>query len=357
MKYFISFVLSITLINIVKTEFIYSCTEKKTIALTFDDGPHEHTRNLVDYMRKQQDVKVTFFTVAEFHYPFAVETKEFQEAMKLAHDSGFQIASHTYFHKIPSEESEFKKTLTDNDDFIESVTGDRPRYFRAPKGECTDEQQKNLDKWGYRLIQWDTDTNDWDIESSGSEEKRVEDSINFLKQEFAKEKDNYLILMHDSQSYTVNKIAPWIIEKSGMKEKGYRFVTVAECLGDKNGMYSSGKTYDSPSKPSSTSNNDTPAKPSSTSNNDTPVFNNDTTVDDNTSPAKPSSTSNNDTPVFNNDTTVDDNTSNKNESNLVTDENNKQNLENLDDSSDAQRIKYTFIYTLISLLFMIFYFF
>ena len=292
-------------------------------------------------MRKQQDVKVTFFTVAEFHYPFAAETKEFQDAMKLAHDSGFQIASHTYYHKIPSDESEFKKTLTDNDDFIESVTGDRPRYFRAPKGECTNEQQKNLDKWGYRLIQWDTDTNDWDIESSGTEEKRVEDSINFLKKEFAKEKDNYLILMHDSQSYTVNEIAPWIIEKSGMKEKGYRFVTVAECLGDKNGMYSSGKTYDSPTKPSPTPNNNTSDKPSSTPSNDTP--------------AKPSSTPNNDTPSYNNDTNIDDNTSNKNESNLVTDENIEQNLENLDDTSDAQSIKHTFIYTFISLLFMIFY--
>jgi hypothetical protein len=49
--------------------------------------------------------------------------------------------------------------------------------------------------------------------------------------------------MHDSQNYTVNEIAPWIIEQSGMKEKGYRFVTVAECLGDKSGMYRSGNTY------------------------------------------------------------------------------------------------------------------
>jgi len=34
MNYFVQFILSITLITLVKTEFIYSCTEKKTIALT-----------------------------------------------------------------------------------------------------------------------------------------------------------------------------------------------------------------------------------------------------------------------------------------------------------------------------------
>jgi hypothetical protein len=100
-----------------------------------------------------------------------------------------------------------------------------------------------VDEWGYRLIQWDTDTNDWDLESSGSAEQRVKDSVDFLKKEFAKEKDSYLILMHDTEEYTVREIAPWIIENSGMKEKGYRFVTVAECLGEKDSMYRSGNSY------------------------------------------------------------------------------------------------------------------
>ncbi|KAL6608525.1 glycoside hydrolase/deacetylase [Neocallimastix californiae] len=194
-------------------------------------------------MISKQDVKISFFHVAKLHYPYAEDVSEYQEAMKKAHDHGFQIASHTYSHKISDDNDEFRKSLVDMDDFIEDITGDRPRYFRAPKGHCNEKCQANLEKWGYQLIQWDTDTNDWDLETSGSIEQRVEDSIDFLKKSFAEERDNYLILMHDSQNYTVNEIAPWIIEKSGMKEKGYRFVTVAECLGDKDGMYTSGRTY------------------------------------------------------------------------------------------------------------------
>jgi peptidoglycan/xylan/chitin deacetylase (PgdA/CDA1 family) len=232
-----------TFTNVVKSKFIYSCTENKTIALTFDDGPFNYTQELVDYVNRQPDVKVSFFTLAQFHRPHADDSPEFQAAMKLAHDHGHQICSHTFRHKIPPETNEFKEVLTKNDDFIEKATGDRPRYFRAPKGHCDDTCQSSLEEWDYRLIQWDTDTNDWNYEKSGSFEQRVVDSIDFLKKEFEKEKSSYLILMHDTQNYTVREIAPWIIEKSGMKEKGYRFVTVAECLGDKEHMYRSGKTY------------------------------------------------------------------------------------------------------------------
>jgi len=239
--------LSIVLTHIVNAKKIFSCVQNKTIAMTFDDGPFEYTNELVEYVKTQPDVRITFFTVAHLHYPHADETEEIQAAMKNAHDAGFQIASHTYYHKIPEDEDEFKKTLSDMDEFIGNVTGDRPRYFRAPKGHCEEDCQQRLDKWGYKLIQWDVDTKDWDLETSGSESQRVKDSINILKKEFAEERDNYLILMHDSENYTVREIAPWILEKSGMKEKGYRFVTVAECLGDKEGMYHSGKVPNDPS--------------------------------------------------------------------------------------------------------------
>jgi len=241
--YFIYLLIAAVLNSFVRSEFIYSCKENRTIALTFDDGPHQYSKHLVDYLKTQPDVKVTFFTVGKFHYPYATEVSEYQNAMKKAHDAGFQIASHTYKHKIPDDEYAFKETLEKMDNFIEKVTGDRPRYFRAPKGHCNSGCQENLTKWGYKLIQWDVDTNDWDLEGAGSASRRVEKSIEILKKKFSKEKDNYLVLMHDTEEYTVNEIVPWIIEKSGMREKGYRFVSVAECLGDVTSMYASKKVY------------------------------------------------------------------------------------------------------------------
>ena len=236
--------------------------------------------------------------------------------MKIAHDSGFQVASHTYSHKIPNDISEFKNVLTQQDDFIEKVTGDRPRYFRSPKGECNDEQKKSLDKWGYRAIKWDTDTNDWDLIKAGSEEQRVKDSIDYLRETFAEEKDSYLILLHDSQNYTVKQIAPWIIEKSGMKEKGYRFVTVAECLGDKSDMYISGKTYDNANTFSNSNNNNT---------------------------------------IINNNNNISSNENQK--QSMHTGEKVIINKIDKDISDDAQLIKFTFIYAFLSTLLVIFYLF
>ncbi|ORX52883.1 glycoside hydrolase/deacetylase [Piromyces finnis] len=223
---------------------IYECVQNNTIALTYDDGPFEFSKQLVDYLTTKPDVKVTFFAVGKFHYPFAIDTQEYQDVMKKAHDVGYQIASHTFEHKLYINDTDLMRdALTKQDDFIEKVTGDRPKYFRAPKGDCGEECQSTLESWGYKTIQWDTDTLDWDLEGAGSQEKRAEESIQYLQSEFAKEKSSYLILMHDTENATVSDITPWIIEKSGMKEKGYRFVTVAECLGDKNGMYVSGKVY------------------------------------------------------------------------------------------------------------------
>jgi len=240
-------VLLFLLINIftklVESTIITSCSQNKTIALTFDDGPYKYTRDLVEYMIKYHDVKITFFMVGKFHYPYAVNVESYQYAMKKAHDFGYQIGSHTFTHEIPDDEKKFKESLDKNDDFIEKCTGDRPRYLRAPNNKCNEKCQSNLDKWGYKLIQWDVDTNDWDLMTSGSVERRTNDSINYLKNIFAEERDSYLIRLHDSQNYTVHEIAPWIIEKSGMREKGYRFVTVAECLGDKKSMYVSGKVH------------------------------------------------------------------------------------------------------------------
>jgi len=240
---FISFILIHTLYNFIKSEPIISCTESKTIAITFDDGPWTYTRQLVDYLLSKPDIEVTFFTVGMMHYPFAYETPEYQEVMKKAHDNGFQIASHTFNHKISNITEEFSQSLTDQENLIEKVTGDRPHYFRAPKGNCDEQCEAILNERGYRTIKWDVDPSDWDNETSGSEQQRVIDSINILQQVFAENRDNYLILLHDTEAFTVSQILPWIIEESGMQEKGYRFVTVAECLGEKEYMYTSGKTY------------------------------------------------------------------------------------------------------------------
>ncbi|ORX84390.1 glycoside hydrolase/deacetylase [Anaeromyces robustus] len=222
--------------GLVSSAKIYSCTEKNTIALTFDDGPFEYTEELLDVLKKK-NIKATFFINAENYWKDFPTNKERQETLKKQYEAGHQIASHTWYHEIPSSNSEIKSMMTKFDDLIEEIIGERPKYFRAPQGNCDEDCISYFEELGYKVIQWDTDTNDW-----RKSDDRVKLVKEYLTDEWKKEKDNYLILMHDVQKHTVKEIVPWIIENAPFDK--YKFVTVAECLGNKNDMYVSGKTVD-----------------------------------------------------------------------------------------------------------------
>lgn len=73
---------------------------KKTVAVTFDDGPGaESTMMLLDGL-KERNVRATFFLVGE-------NIKGHEDIVKRMHDEGHIIGNHTYTHviltKIPQE--------------------------------------------------------------------------------------------------------------------------------------------------------------------------------------------------------------------------------------------------------------
>jgi len=189
---------------------------------------------------EKANIKATFFTNAENYWlDFPTDPKK-QEILIKMKNAGHQVASHTWSHKIPSTHDEIKRMMQKFDNFLEEVIGERPKYFRAPGGDCNSSCISYFEELGYKVIQWDTDTNDWN--TSDGVDNRVQLAKEYLREEWDKEKDNYLILMHDVQEHTVEKIVPWIINNAPFDK--YKFVTVAECLGNKNDMYASGKIYE-----------------------------------------------------------------------------------------------------------------
>jgi len=207
---------------------ISSCTEPNTIALTFDDGPFDYTTDLLDEL-KAANIHATFF-INGYNYWHDLETNpEKQAVLTRAVNEGHQIASHTWRHQIPVNETDIEPMMKRLDDVIEKATGYRPKYFRAPKGDIGADTVKFFEDLGYKVIQWDTDTNDWDFKTIGAE-ARVKLVKEFLTKEFAEKRESYLVLMHDVNDHTVHQIVPWIIENAPFDQ--YKFVTVAECLGD-----------------------------------------------------------------------------------------------------------------------------
>jgi len=219
---------------------IRSCTEPNTIALTFDDGPYQYTENLLEQL-KTKDIHATFFINGNNWWTELSGTPNEQVIGKIA-AAGHQVASHTYNHAIPATKEEIEADFKKMGDLIEKNAGYRPTYFRAPKGECDENCISFIESLGYKIINWDTDTNDWNYAQFQSDkdstdpkivkkgkEANVEHVKKFLTEEFAQKRPNYLVLMHDVQNHTVEKIIPWLLENL---PEGYKFVTVAECLGD-----------------------------------------------------------------------------------------------------------------------------
>jgi len=215
---------------------IYSCKEPNTMALTFDDGPWQFTSELLDDL-KEAGIRATFFINGENYWKDLATDSKKKAVITRAHNEGHLIGSHTWKHEIPEDRNELKKSLKKIDDLIEECTGTRPKYFRAPLGHCGAECIDFLENaWGYKVIQWDTDTHDWDVKKGAdrkvtpeSRKNRVAEVKKFLTKEWSQKKKNYLVLMHDVQEHTVKEIVPWIIKN---KPEGYKYVTVAECLGD-----------------------------------------------------------------------------------------------------------------------------
>jgi len=217
---------------------IFSCKQKNTIALTFDDGPYEYTSELLDTL-DAAGIKATFFINGNNWWKDLATSSSKQKVIKKAVKGGHQIASHTWAHEIPQGKENIKNALTKLDDLVDKVAGVRPKYFRAPLGHCDDECIKYIESLGYKIIQWDLDTKDWDYKYKGltktqQSAKRVEESKKILKKHWDEKKKNYLVLMHDPYKHTVKELVPWLIKNAPSK---YKFVTVAECLGDKDGAY------------------------------------------------------------------------------------------------------------------------
>jgi len=220
----------------VQADKIFHCTKPNTIALTFDDGPNDSTTPQLLDVLKANNIHATFFINGDNYIGNLEYNKVGQEILRREHEEGHQIASHTWKHLIPDSKKDIKESMDRLDNLVESIAGYRPKYFRAPLGNISSETIKYFESLGYKVIQWDTDTNDWDyhdfpgLDVEAGKKKRVEMVKKFLKDEFAQERENYLVLMHDVNSHTAEQIVPWIMENAPFEK--YKFVTVAECLGD-----------------------------------------------------------------------------------------------------------------------------
>ena len=196
-------------------------TAKKSIALTFDDGPSSFTNRLLDCLEKN-NAKATFFMTG-------TEIASFPDEVKRMKKLGCELGNHTYDHTELTTLSfdEISSEVDKVNEQLINLTGEGASVVRPPYGSVNDTVKSAIN---LPLILWSIDTLDWKTLNA---ESTVEEVMNNVK-------DGSVILMHDIFSTSVDAaeiLIPQLIEK------GYQLVTVHELAALHQTELSAGATY------------------------------------------------------------------------------------------------------------------
>ncbi|TGZ82035.1 glycoside hydrolase/deacetylase [Ascodesmis nigricans] len=212
---------------------ITACTEPNTIALTYDDGPHEYTGALLDLL-KTKSAKATFFINGANFGPEITKDDGKKKLIKRMIDEGHQIGSHTWAHENLDEIE--AKAITESmkklDKALQDIIGKSPTYMRPPFLACkTKDCIATMATLNYINTGVSVDTLDWKY----NKPETYSGAVDLFKNTFNNlpDKGSMLVLMHDVHENTVKKLTPDILNLVNGSAKKFKFVTVGECLGKK----------------------------------------------------------------------------------------------------------------------------
>lgn len=192
-------------------------TQQKVIALTFDDGPTPRQTDEILKALDEENVKATFFLIG------GELEKHLEEGKKIA-AAGHEIGNHSYSHTrmIFVTPSFVKEEIEKTDELIRATGYEKPTHFRPPYG-------KKLFALPYYLSQTNRKSITWDVEPETFPEIAAS-TDEIVKYVLANTRSGSIILLHvmyDPERKSLNAVKP-IIE--GLREKGFRFVTVSELI-------------------------------------------------------------------------------------------------------------------------------
>ena len=192
----------------------------KVVYITIDDGPDPRSTPQYLEVLKQHNVKATFFMIG------SIMEKHPQLVLDMD-SSGHAIGNHSYTHNYSSlykNVENFTEEINRTEDIIYSITGKRPKIFRAPGGSTnihkTDLIEK-LDELGYAYF-------DWNVSSADTDPKGItkQEVLENIKRE-SRNLEKVIVLMHDNHKRPASVEAlPELIE--WFKKNGYEFGTLNE---------------------------------------------------------------------------------------------------------------------------------
>lgn len=190
-------------------------TEKKLVALTFDDGPSGiYTPRILDAL-KGRGARATFFVMGK-------NVRRHPSVMKRLAAEGHEIGDHTYNHPfIMFKSDNFRRgEIEKTSDAVFRMTGARVKYYRSPYEYRDFRLLRLLRGMGLSYISHNVSAHD----AFGEPSSKIADII------INSARPGDIILLHDAggdRSATAAAIGPAL---DGLARKGYRAVTVSELL-------------------------------------------------------------------------------------------------------------------------------
>jgi peptidoglycan-N-acetylglucosamine deacetylase len=192
-------------------------TQRKRVALTFDDGPDTMTNAYLDVLA-DLGVRATFFLIGE---QLARDADCALEYLRRGHEIGGHGWTHEAFS--PMSSTRLGDELARMDAILPRPYGHRP-FVRPPRGILSLRALLRLAAAGYVTVLWSLDSDDCRTRDPRVVEGRL-DPTNVAPGE--------VILLHEMQAWTL-KALPAVVRR--LRAAGYELVTVGELMrGDDHG--------------------------------------------------------------------------------------------------------------------------
>ena len=182
-------------------------SKKKTVALTFDDGPNKETTLKIVELLNQNKSHATFFMVGN-------RMEKGKEVIQKVLESNNEIGSHSYHHanltrlKKDALIEEERKT----NEIYKSITKEDLKLIRAPYGATNSTMKESL---SYSFINWNLDPEDW----------RYRNATHIYNEIINNVEDGDIILLHDLYKTTIEALEKILPE---LYVRGFQVVSVSE---------------------------------------------------------------------------------------------------------------------------------
>ncbi|KAH7064378.1 hypothetical protein BKA63DRAFT_427426 [Paraphoma chrysanthemicola] len=213
---------------------IWVCTKPGQIAITYDDGPYTYTTDLLNLF-SSYNFKATFFVTGINLSKGSIDSSSKAWAAMISRmiTDGHQIASHTWSHQdlsVITKEQRYEQMVR-LEMALSNIIGKFPTYMRPPYSSCTAASGcvQDMSDLGYHISYFDLDTDDYNNitpEKAQIPKDRIFAALNPSNSAT----DEFLAIAHDIHFQTVYNMTGYMLDL--MVKKGYKGVTMGECLGD-----------------------------------------------------------------------------------------------------------------------------